>query len=325
MGVKVLVTSMIKLTECSVLITKAFMTSSWNTKPLPFSLAVRAKDLWWWGACRERTCDGGAWAEKDLVMVGCEQRKILWWWGACRERTCDSGVHGGNVSCWDLLEDSGAFSNHPPPPPPPHLSLSDGSDAHQYHHPENEPRGYMYWCRFGADMHKLHPSVLQWLDRDSNYLTERWSCHSLCRWKQVRTVWQLVNWITHSWLELTFPQATDTKIQYTQCSGQSKLHRYQTFLPPPEDIYHALSIRMILAQETQPFHRSRWFESSASSCIRWRKSAGNGWKVCLALYSVRTSQVSLEWICLAPELACSLEWMRLCWTLDPICFSLLSL
>ena len=97
------------------------------------------------------------------------------------------------------------------------------------------------------------------------------------------------------------------------------------FSSPPEDIYHALSIRMILAQETQPFHRSRWFESSASSCIRWRKSAGNGWKVCLALYSVRTSQVSLEWICLAPELACSLEWMRLCWTLDPICFSLLSL
>lgn len=127
MGVKVLVTSMIKLTECSVLITKAFMTSSWNTKPLPFSLAVRAKDLWWWGACRERTCDGGARAEKELVMVGCVQRKDLWWLG-CTEGTSVAGT------CWKIL----VHALITPHPTSPHLSLSDGSDAHQYHHPENE-------------------------------------------------------------------------------------------------------------------------------------------------------------------------------------------
>ena len=132
-------------------------------------------------------------------------------------------------------------------------------------------------------MHKLHPSVLQWLDRDNNYLTERWSCYSLCRWKQVRTVSQLVNWITHSWLELTFHQATDTQIQYTRCPGQNKLYRYQTFFPP-EHIHHALSIRKILAQETQPFHKSWWFESTASFCFHWQKSAGIGWEVCLALH-----------------------------------------
>ena len=224
MGVKVLVTSMIKLTECSVLITKAFMTSSWNTKTITFFPGSEGK---------------------GLVMVGCMQRKNLWWWGASRERTCDGGVraekglvmvgvHGGNVSCWDLLEDSGACINHPPPHTTPPVTV-----WWQWCTPISSPRkwrGYMSWCRFGADMYKLHPSVLQWLDRDSNYLTERWSRHSLCRRKQVCTVWQLVNWITHGWLELTFHQATDTKIQYTQCSGQSKLHRYLSRTVNPDDI-----------------------------------------------------------------------------------------